>query len=98
MQETAPMTANGEIDPVTFAELQRLARSRPRSGRQAVAKASAIRTLERLARKGGRVSFPPCPEGWHPQAGTEWEELDRVYLEEHPEIRQRMWELWCRGE
>jgi hypothetical protein len=86
------MTGNGDIDSATLEELQRLARSRPRSGRQAAAKASALRTLERLARGGRRPALPPCPAGWHPQAGTEWEELDRVYLEEHPEVRQRMWE------
>ena len=44
----------GYFDPETLAELQRLARSRPRSGRQAAAKASAIRTLERLERSRGR--------------------------------------------
>ena len=41
-----------------------LARSRPRSGRQSIAKASAIRTLERLAREGRRQPLPPMPEGW----------------------------------
>jgi hypothetical protein len=83
---------NGAIDPETLAELQRLARSRPTSGRASVAKASAIRTLERLARGGTRVASLPCPPGWHPSPGTAWEELDHVYLAEHPDVRQRMWE------
>jgi hypothetical protein len=26
--------------------------------------------------------------------GTAWEELDRAHLEEHPEVRLRMWEIW----
>jgi hypothetical protein len=91
------MSANGEIDPVTFAELQRLARSHPRSGRQSAAKASAIRTLERLARDGRRPAFPPCLPGWYPPNQAAFEELDRAHLEEHPEVRQRMWEVWCRG-
>jgi hypothetical protein len=93
------LTADGEIDPVTLAELERLARSHPRSGREAQAKASAIRTLERLNRRG-RETFPPCPPGWYPPdlAEAGFEELDRVHLEEHPEVRQRMWERWCRGE
>ena len=93
------MTADGEIDPVTFEQLQRLARSRPRSGRESAAKASAIRTLERLARDGRRAGLPPCPPGWYPpeQAEAGFEELDRVFLEEHPEVRQQMWENWCRG-
>jgi hypothetical protein len=39
----------GDLDPETVGELRRLARSRPRSGREAAAKASALRTLERLA-------------------------------------------------
>ena len=88
------MSANGKIDPVTFAELQRLARTRPRSGRGAQAKASAIRTLERLAREGSRPGLPPCPPGWYPPNQAEFEELDRAHLEEHPEVRQRMWEHW----
>jgi hypothetical protein len=91
------MTGSGEIDPVTLAELEGLARSRPRSGREAQAKASAIRTLERLARGGRRPVFPPCPPDWHPMPGTAWEELDRADLEEHPEVRRRWWEAWCRG-
>ena len=81
------------IDAATLEELQRLARSRPRSGRQAVAKASALRTLERLARGSRRTVLSPCPPGWHP-GPPEFEELDRVPLEEHPEVRQRMWEMW----
>ncbi len=72
------MTANGEIDPVTFDELERLARSHPKSGRE---------------------TFPPCPPGWYPpdQAEAGFEELDRAYLDEYPEVRQRMWENWCRS-
>jgi hypothetical protein len=96
MLETAPMTPDGEIDPVTLEQLEQLARSRPRSGRESVAKASAIRTLERLARDGRRPGLPPCPAGWYPPDLTEagFEELDRVFLEQHPEVRQRMWEQW----
>jgi hypothetical protein len=96
MQETTPLTADGQIDPVTLGELERLARSRPRSGRESVAKASAIRTPERLARDGRRPGLPPCPPGWYPPdlAEAGFEELDRVHLEEHPEVRQRMWEQW----
>jgi hypothetical protein len=87
------MTASGEIDPVTLEQPERLARSRPRSGRQAAAKASALRTLERLNRRG-RVALPPCPPDWYPPNQAEFEELDRLHLEEHPEVRQRMWEIW----
>jgi hypothetical protein len=84
------VTGNGAIDDATLRELQRLARSRPRSGREAAAKASALRGLERLARAGGRRVLPPCPPGWHP-GPPEFEELDRVYLTEHPEVRERWW-------
>jgi hypothetical protein len=52
-----------QLDPVTLAELRRLARSRPRSGRGQVAKASAIRTLERLgraSRRGQGISDDPA--------------------------------------
>ena len=93
MTGSDPQTGNGFIDAATLAELQRLAKSRPRSGRQAAAKASALRTLERLARSRKRALLPPCPPGWHP-GPPELEELDRVHLEEHPEVRQRMWEAW----
>ena len=80
-------------------QLERLASSHPRSGREAQAKASALRTLERLARDGPRRGLPPCPPGWYPpdQAEAGFEELDRAYLEEYPEVRQRMWEIWCHG-
>jgi hypothetical protein len=87
------MTANGKIDPITLEQLEQLARSHPRSGREAQAKASALRTLERLNRRG-RVALPPCPPNWYPPNQAEFEELDRVHLEEHPEVRQRMWEIW----
>jgi hypothetical protein len=87
------MTANGRIDPITLEQLEQLARSHPRSGREAQAKASALRTLERLNRRG-RVALPPCPPNWYPPNQAEFEELDRVHLEEHPEVRQRMWEIW----
>jgi hypothetical protein len=79
------------IDSVALEELQRLARSRPRSGRQSAAKASALRTLERLARSGRRAAWSSCPPDWHPNPGTAWEELDRAYLAEHPEVRERWW-------
>ena len=84
------MTRNGPIDPATLAELRRLAQSRPRSGRAAVAKASAIRTLERLARGNHGAALLPCPPDWHP-GPPEFEELDRVDLAEHPEVRERWW-------
>ncbi len=82
---------NQNIDAATLAELERLARSRPRSGRGAAAKASAIRTLQRLARANQRAAPPPCPPDWHPHPGTAWEELDRHDLAEHPEVRERWW-------
>jgi len=59
-----PDTGNGDLDPEALAELRRLAPSRPRSGREAVAKASELRTLEQLRR--GKRQVPPMPEGWYP--------------------------------
>ena len=87
----------GELDREAVAELRRLARSRPRSGREAIAKASALRTLERFNRAKRQV--PPMPEGWYPhQPGDPFYELDWVFLHEHPEILQRHWELaWREG-
>jgi hypothetical protein len=92
MSKTDRRSENGFIDAATLGELERLARSRPRSGRQAQAKASALRMLERLARDGRRRRVPQCPPDWHPMPGTAWEELDRLDLEAHPEVRQRWWE------
>jgi hypothetical protein len=42
---------------------------------------------ERLNR--GRVGAAVPPD-WHP-GPPELEELDRWYLEQHPEVRERMW-------
>jgi hypothetical protein len=85
------------VDPSTLAELRRLARSRPRSGREATAKASALRTLERLRQEKHPV--PPRPEGWYPhEPGDPFYELDWVFLHEHPAILRRHWETaWREG-
>ena len=100
MTPTDPAHDNGDVDPQTVAELRRLARSRPGSGREAVAKASAIRTLERLGRERRRRVVPPMPEGWYPhEPGDPFFELDRVFLAEHAEALQCHWELaWRRRE
>jgi hypothetical protein len=94
-----PMSSGPVLDPVTLEELRRLARSRPRSGRQSIAKASAIRTLERLAREGRRQPVPPMPDGWYPhEPGDPFYELDWVFLHEHAEILRRHWEMaWREG-
>ena len=94
-----PDKGNGDLDPDAVAELRRLARSRPRSGREAVAKASALRTLERLARERRRQPMPPMSEGWYPhQPGDPFYELDWVFLHEHRHILERHWELaWREG-
>ena len=50
-----------DLDAATLAELHRLARSRPQSGRGQTAKLGAIRTLERLGREGKSTSpMPPA--------------------------------------
>lgn len=88
--------AAGKIPPEALEELRRLAMSKPKSGRGQLAKLGALRTIERLSRSGVQV-MPACPEGWHPQAGTEWEGLDVAYLAEHPEVRERMWRRYLAG-
>jgi hypothetical protein len=86
-----------DLETLPLEELHRLARSRPKSGRSAAAKAAALRILERRARQ-----TPPTPElpedvdldapcgldYWHP-AGPDsfWVELDATQT-----IRQR--ERW----
>lgn len=97
-RDPAPESRDLDMSPEALAELRRLARSRPRSGRGLAAQASALRTLERLARDRGRMTVPPVPPGWHPQPGTEWEELDRAFLDANPERRRRWWStLWREG-
>jgi hypothetical protein len=93
------MSSGPVLDPATLVELRRLACSRPRSGRQSVAKGSAIRTLERLARERRRQPMPPMPEGWYPhEPGHPFYELDWVFLHEHAGILERHWELaWREG-
>ena len=84
------MTGNGEIDPVTLEQLSGLrGRTPSRGGRR------------RRRRRSGRWNgwrngrdFPPCPPGWYPPNQAAFEELDRADLEAHPEVRQRMWEIW----
>ena len=85
---------NGRLTPETLAELRRLAASKPKSGRGQLAKLGALRTLERLSR--GRPDVLPCPEGWHP-GPPEFEELDRVWFDEHPEVRERCWRRFLTG-
>jgi hypothetical protein len=94
---TADANGGGDLDAAAIAELRRLARTRPRSGREAVAKASALRTLERLNRAKRQV--PPMPEGWYPhEPGDPFYELDWVFLHERPTVLQRHWELaWREG-
>ncbi len=38
----------------------------------------------------GEREISPCPPGWHP-GPRKFEQLDRVYLDEHPEVRERWW-------
>jgi hypothetical protein len=74
---TPDNNAGSDLDPQAVAELRRLARSRPRSGRQAVAKASAPGR--------GKCRVPPAPDGWYPhEPGDPFYELDWVFLHEQP--------------
>jgi hypothetical protein len=96
---TPASDGNRELGLEEVAELQRLARSRPRSGREAVAKASAIRTLERLSRERRRQEVQPKPEGFYPhEPGDPFYELDWEFLHAHPHILERHWErAWREG-
>jgi hypothetical protein len=100
-QATPP--AENDLDALLLEELQKLARSRPQSGRGAAAKAAALRILERRKREQElpREELPegvglddPVPEGfWHPNPGTPWEELDA-----HQTVRQRLrWKARLEG-
>ena len=43
--------------------------------------------------------MPPMPEGWYPhEPGDPLDELDWVFLHDHPVILQRHWEMaWREG-
>ena len=77
-------------------ELERVAHSDPESGREAMAKVTALRTLERLDQPP-RKEPPPPPDDCHPQPGSVMEELDRADPNATPEMRRRwfktLWEL-----
>ena len=66
-----------------IARLQRMTNREPRSGREALAQARAMRLLERMTRGRG---VPPMPEGWHP--GGPFEDLDAA---DPPDVRERWW-------
>src|SRR4030095_8136288 len=79
-QVTQPLeNRNSDLDAASVLELRRLARSRPKSGREAAAQASATRTLERLGRERRKQVVPPMPAGWYPHdPGDPFYELDWV--------------------
>jgi hypothetical protein len=86
-------------DDVRREELERLARSRPKSGRGQLAKASALRELGRLERPLRNRPPPPCPPKWHPQPGSVMEELDSTDPHFGPTARRRLFEeMWENGE
>ena len=62
-----------------------------------MAKASAIRTLERLARERRKQPMPPGGRYSH-EPGDLFYELDWEFLHEHPHILERHWErAWREG-
>jgi len=92
-----PVDDNDDLGDLPMGELRRLARSRPSSGRAAMAKASAIRTSVRLERQKDGIPPMPSADWYPPDMGEEWRRLDEPRLEAHPEVRQRMWENWWRS-
>ena len=71
-------------------ELERLARSQPGSGRAAQAKASALRTLERLNRSGF-AGYPTDDDGRFHPGGPGWWDLDRCDSDETRERWRLAW-------
>jgi hypothetical protein len=71
-------------------ELERLARSEAPSGRAALAKAQALRLLERLDREGD-VDYPVDDDGrFHPGPPEFWD-LDRQDSDDKRERWKRSW-------
>ena len=93
------MSTHPILDPATVEELRRLARSRPRSGRQSVAKAGC----DQDAGAAGQGAPPPADaadaRGWYPhEHGDPFYELDGCSYMSTPEILRRHWETaWREG-
>jgi hypothetical protein len=52
-----------------------------------------------LARERRKQPMPPMPEGWYPhEPDHPFYELDWVFLDDHPEVLRRHWEMaWREG-
>lgn len=80
------------IDPEAVEkELEQVALAPAKSGREAMAKVTALRTLERLGRPAGADNWPVDDEGrFHPGPPVMWE-LDRYDSDEARERWRRAW-------
>jgi hypothetical protein len=81
---------NPPDDPIRR-ELERIALSPAESGREALAKVTALRTLERLGRST-RTDYPVDDDGRFHPCGPEWWDLDRPDTDETRERWRRAWE------
>ncbi len=73
-------------------ELERVAFGDAPSGRQALAKVTALRTIERLSRPAGPLGERLDADGrWHPGPPEFWD-LDRHHSDEQRERWRRNWE------
>ena len=73
-------------------ELERVALGDAPSGRAAMAKVTALRTLERLGRPAGGAGFPVDDDGrFHPGPPERWD-LDRYDSDEDRERWRLNWE------
>ena len=90
---------HGGLDAASLRELHQLAACHPRSGREAVAKASALRTIERLQRERRKQEVPPRLADWFPsQPGDPFFHLDWDFLRQHPHTLDRQWvAAWREG-
>jgi hypothetical protein len=81
---------DGSDDPIRR-ELERIALSPAESGREALAKVTALRTLERWNRPA-RNDYPVDDDGRFHPCGPEWWDLDRPDTDETRERWRRAWE------
>jgi hypothetical protein len=94
-------------DEEVLAELERVAMAPATSGRAALAKTTALRTLAKLKRRRPELSDAGkrlwaedrdenervTPDDWHPNPGTEWVKLDAGHTVAH----RRQWWLALHG-
>jgi hypothetical protein len=85
------MTGSGEIEPVTLEQLERLARSHPRSGAGGAGEGVGDPDAGTARSGWAPAGLPPCPPDWHPNPGPAWGGARPALPGSASEVRERRW-------